>query len=442
MTTMSKFTFVCRKCGETIPTFEAWFHAGQVCPKCGHNRVDTKYSTDFNKIKELIQQPDIHPESLWYYFDYLPLYDKKNIVSKNEGAAPVERWEFLENYARKKYNIDCTVYAYRNDCNPATGTFKDKGATLAASVLKENNIHEYTVASTGNTATAYAHYFAEAGISLSVFIPQDANKQNESEISSYGQRVFRVMGDYAKAKKIAAEFAKKHHILITSGNFDPLRVESKKTMVFEWLRQLGEVPQVYIQALAGGTGPFAIEKAYLDLKDTGLVNELPRMIMTQPSGCAPQAHAWASAKAKGFPQGFEKEYPVYDNPQTMIPTLANGDPKTYPAMATLVKQCGGEIIEFAENLTPDISRLIAYETNVRIGPASSIAVGGFFEALKQGLIKNNEKVLINIGEGVNRSAEFLEELIYTTVDVHSVEDCKPFKREELKDFVWGKFLNY
>ena len=432
-----KFHLRCKSTGHIFNDFTEWFNANQQCPD-GSHRVEVIYNGDTKKIKELIRK-EAQPKNLWHYFDFLPLNNRKNIVSHGEGIVPIVRWEFLERYAKEKYGIHCKVQVLRNDVNNPTGTFKDKGATLAASVLKENNIKNYIMASTGNTATAFAHYLAAAGISLSVFMPQDALKQNESEISSYGQRVFRVNGDYAKAKKIAAEYSEKFGILMTGGNFDPLRVEAKKTMVFEWLRECNEMPTVYIQALSGGTGPFAIEKAYNDLEGTGLLGKMPRFILSQPDKCAPMAHAWASAKAKGFPEGFENDYPVYENPQTLIPTLATGNPKTYPAMSKLVKSTDGEIILFEEDKAMDVTRLVAYETTVRIGPASTIALGGFFNALKQGHIKQGDVVMINAGEGVNRAADFMEEAIYTTKVIDSIDDCDAFNRENYREHLWAKF---
>ena len=330
------------------------------------------------------------------------------------------------------------MHAYRNDLNQGTGTFKDVAAAVAASVLKENGVKEYCVASTGNIANAFAHYLAEAGISLSVFVPNDALIANEAEVNSYGQRLYRVDGDYALAKKVAAEYSQKFKVLMSGGNTDPMRVEAKKTMVFEWLRQIGEVPNVYVQALSGGTGPIAIEKAYKDLKGLGLVDKMPRFIMVQPSGCAPMTHGWEKAKEQGFPEGWLNQYPIYENPVTKVPTLATGKPGTYPIIAKLVKETSGEIIEFNETHLVDVARLIAFETTVRIGPAAAIAVGGFFESLHQGHIKEGDHVLINVGEGVRRAPDFVEEMIYTTRHINSVDDCERFDREDLRSQLWNK----
>ena len=197
-----KFHFQCRVCGNKIEGFKEWFSANQKCAKCGESKIDTVYNIDYTKINDLISEKN-KPESLWHYFDFLPLENKENIVTEGEGVAPIERWQFLEDYAKRKYNLDLEIYINRNDKSFATGTFKDKGGALAASVLKEHGIKEYVVASTGNTASAFAHYLAKAGISCSIFIPENALPDSEAHIATYGQKLFRVKGDYAYARKVA-----------------------------------------------------------------------------------------------------------------------------------------------------------------------------------------------------------------------------------------------
>ncbi|MBT3207959.1 MAG: pyridoxal-phosphate dependent enzyme [Bacteroidetes bacterium] len=435
-----KFHLKCKKCNHIINDFAEWFSFKQKCPECENKWVDVEYSRNVQDVVEKIKQNEKKPESFWQYFDFLPLMEKSNIISQGEGVIPVDRWDFFEEFAKQKYNINCKVFAYRNDLNGGTGTFKDVAAAMAASVLKENGVKQYAVASTGNIATAFSHYLALAGISLSVFIPSDALKAHESEISSYGQRVFRVNGDYAKAKKIAAEYSEKYDILLSGGNTDPMRVEAKKTMVFEWLRILGELPTVYIQALSGGTGPIAIDKACEDIKDLGLFSELPRFIMVQPDKCDPMTAGWEKAKANNFPDGWENDYPILENPVTAIPTLATGNPATYPIISQLVRKSNGEIISFSEDDAIDVARLIAFETNNQIGPASTIAVGGFFNSLKKGLIKDNDLVMINVGEGVKRAPEFMEQMIYTTKTIDSINDCEPSDRMKHRNKLWEKFV--
>ena len=415
-----------------------WFANFQKCPSCGNKWVDVEYARDKADIKKLIEDKDAKSDSVFYYFDFLPLEKKENIVTRGEGVIPVERWPLFETFAKENYGLNLKVSVYRNDINQGTNTFKDVAASVAASVLKENGIEQYAVASTGNIASAFSHYLAKAGINLAVFIPNDALPANESEINSYGQKAFRVNGDYAKAKKIAAEYAEKYKILLSGGNVDPMRVEAKRTMVWEWLRQTGELPDVYVQALSGGTGPIAIDKGIREIKGMGYREENPRFIMVQPSGCDPMTVGWQKAKEAGFPEGWLKDYPIFENPVTKVPTLATGNPATFPIIADLVQKSDGEIITFDEEKCIDIARLIAFEKGIKIGPASTIAVGGFFEGLKQGIFKDGESVLINIGESMNRAPEFLEGMIYTTEHIDSVDDCTPPNRENYREQLWEK----
>ena len=442
MTQTKKFHFRCLKCNYIIKDFKEWFDHNQSCPKCKHKFVFTEYAKSSADVKALIDDKSYTKNDLWRYFDFLPLNDKANIISSEEGAIPVDKWDFLKEFAKKQYNVDIDVFAYRNDLNMGTGTFKDPAGSVAASVLKECGITEYCIASTGNIANAYAHYLAKAGISISVFIPQDALMANEAEVNSYAQRIYRVKGDYAAAKKIAAEYNGKYNVLLSGGNIDPMRVEAKKTMVFEWMRLMDKMPTVYIQALSGGTGPIAIDKAYHDLKGTGLLGELPRFIMIQPDQCAPMTLGYRKSKANGFPEGWLTDYPIIDSPVTAVPTLATGNPGSYPIIADLVRKTNGEMLEFDEKAIVDVARLIAYETHVRVGPAACIAIGGFFEALHHGKLTNGDTVLINVGEGVRRAPELMEELIYTTQHISSIDEVKPFNRTDYKKQLWKPFLEY
>jgi len=434
---MKKYQLRCKNTGEIIGDFNNWFAMNQTCPD-GSNLVTVEYFDDTKKIKELINKKECdYKDSLWRYFDFLPLYEKKHIISMGEGAIPVNRWHFLEDYAYENFSIRCKVFVYRNDENAGTGTFKDAAATVAASVLKEAGVKEYVIASTGNIATAYARYLSLAGISLSIFIPENAQRTHQAEMGTYGQRIFRVRGDYAKAKRVAAEYAKKSNILISIGNIDPIRVEAKKTMVFEWLRIMDEFPTVYIQALSGGTGPIAIEKGVEEIKDTGLIKQMPRFILVQPHRCNPMAMAWEKAKKNEFPEGWLSDYPILKNPYTKIPTLSTGNPTTYPIIADIVKRSNGEILSFDEDMALDIARLATYYTTVKVGPAATVAIGGFFEALMKNSINNGDIVLINIGEGAKRSPEYMEAMNYSTVEINSVNECHRFDRTIYRHQLWN-----
>lgn len=432
----SKYQLRCVACGQVIGDFATWFAHKQCCPQCGSKHAEIEYSANYNHLADLFQG---QPDSFWHYFDFLPLVHAENIVSCHEGAIPLERWSFLEQYAHEK-GIDCPIWVYRNDLNGGTNTFKDIAASMAASVFKEIGLKQYCIASTGNTATAYGKYLAKAGIPAAIFMPNNAVEASQAEISSYGQQVYRVNGDYTYAKKVAADYAQKYQVQSSAGNIDPIRVESKRTMVFEWLRQLGHMPDVYVQAISGGTGPLALDKAVRELQKFRSDIQLPKMLMVQTDKCDPMVQAWEKAVANHFPEGYEKDYPVIKDPQTKISILGTGNPGTYPLVAKIIRRCNGDFIRVEESKAAAVARWIAMEQKVHIGPASAICFLGLLAAINNGEIKNGQSVLVNMGEGIKRAPEFLHEIAHHIEHVSTVDECHLANinahKEEIKNEVF------
>ena len=96
-----KYKLKCVQCGYETPDFNTWFAQNQTCPQCGSKHSEVWYDADYQKLPALLEG---HPESFWAYFDFLPLMDRKNIVSCREGAIPLEEWDFLEQYAKDLLN--------------------------------------------------------------------------------------------------------------------------------------------------------------------------------------------------------------------------------------------------------------------------------------------------------------------------------------------------
>ncbi len=393
----------CPKCGRAIESFAEWFSLGQACPDCGCKQGEIEYAADYSRLPDYFKG---NPESFWHYFEFLPLQHKENIVSFGEGAIPIEEWDFLERFAEEKYGVSCKVNVYRNDLNGGTHTFKDIAASLAASLFKENGIKEFCVASTGNTATAYSKYLAKAGVHFTVFVPNDVCPDSVAEMRSYGQTVVISKGNYAQAKKEAADFSSSNKVLISAGNIDPIRVEAKRTMVFEYLRQLGKMPDMYFQAVAGGTGPIALYKGYRELRKTDPSLKLPRMVLVQQDLCDPMVQGWERAVREGFPNGYEKNYPVIEEPKTKISILSTGNPGMFPIIAPIVRESGGTFVRVAESELVRLGRWVLDEKGVLLGPASIVCLAGFCQALEEGLVADGQTVLLNTGEGCGRNRVF------------------------------------
>lgn len=401
-----KYKLHCTKCGKEVESFKEWFRYDQSCPVCGGKRAELTYSADYNKLGKLFLQKDV--DSFWTYFDFLPLEDKSDIISFKEGAIPIEEWAFMEDYAKKEHGVSCKVYVYRNDLNGGTGSFKDVAASLAASVFKEEGVKEFCAASTGNTATAYSKYLAAAGVKFNIFVPETINPESYEEMLSYGQNAVKADGDYACAKKLAADYHTAHNVMISAGNIDPLRVEAKRTMVFEFMRQLGKMPDVYLQAVSGGTGPIALDKGVRELSAYYPEVTLPRMLMVQQDLCDPMVLGWEEAERKGFPEGYEKEYPSLAHIDTKVSILSTGTPATFPILAPIVKKSGGRFLRIKESELVAYAKKIKGETGLYFGPASIVCFAGFYEALQKGCIKQNDLVLVNLGETADRAREFVK----------------------------------
>lgn len=437
-----KFTFHCGDCSSLVQ----WqgFSRESACDACGCGilRIEYPEMTWGNVIRMFEQDSRPIKHGLWRYFDYLPLLCRRNIVTSGEGNVPVERWEFLEQFASAHRDIKCKVFAHRHDSHPSTGSFKDLAASVVSSALKEHGVKEYVVASTGNIGVAYSRYLAAADITLYVFIPINSARFKEAEIACFGQNVFRVKGDYTAAKKAAADFARQHGLVLGGGSFDPFRVEAKKTMAFEWYRQMSSFPDVYIQALSGGTGPLGVFKGCQELFSANLINKMPRMLLVQSNKCAPMARAWQKAKMQGFPKGWNFHHEKIDNPDTEIPTLATSDPTSYPRLAPIVHTSEGAIFDFPENLATVVASVVAFEVGVRLGPAAAIAVGGFYEALKRRLIRNGDIVVIAAGEGIRRDPDFMLRMTDRAKIVEKISDCIGVKRTSRREKATKPILEY
>lgn len=402
-----KYQLRCKKCGKVIADFATWFKQDQQC-ECGSGYAEVEYLSNEpfhfgNPISNSYQD---------YYFNILPIEKRENIVSFGEGMIAMERWDNLETYAKSK-GVECKVYVYRNDQNEGSGSFKDISAALAASVLKENGVKEYCLASTGNAGVAFATYLAKAGIKFTEFAPNCIDPSTVEAIRKVGQPVVISKGGYGDAKAEAATYHKENHVLISGGNTDPLRIESKRLLAYECLRQMGQLPTVYMQAVAGGTSPLAFEKGFRDLKRCGMIENdkpLPRMLLVQQDECDPMVTAWEKASAAGFPEGWEKQYEAKKNIKTRIGILTAANPGNYPLVAPLVHQSGGSFIRVAEANLPKYGKEMKQAQGTLMGPASLVCYAGFFQAIDQGLIANGDIVLLNTGEGSNRAGWFRDEV--------------------------------
>lgn len=385
----------CRACRTEIP------FAGPVlaCPTCGGEWLDAVY--DYNDLggqgwKNKLAQ---RGASLWRYWEMLPVVDRENVVTLGEGWTPLIR---AQNLGQMLGHPNIFI---KDERQGPTGSFKDRQATIAVSMLKEAGIQEAVVSSTGNVAIAYSAYCARAGIKLWVFVTSSVPSDKMREVALYGSEVIKVAGTYDLAKRVAAEFASTKNLFLDRGVKGIAAKEAMKTLAYEISEQLGAImagddpsipqgnrhpwraPDWYLQAVSGGLGPVGVVKGFEELKELGYVDRVPQIACFQSSGCAPMATS--------FHKGLAVAEDVL-NPMTDITTLATGSPgQAYVVLRELIQKYGGTIDALPDAQAFRALHVLAKMDGISVEPATAVAFAGLFSLIKQGIIKPEQTVVVN-----------------------------------------------
>ncbi len=400
---MSNITIICRACGAN---FE-YERPLPTCPTCNNQWLDAEYALTHptqnghlaQKGHDWLRKLDKRGASLWRYRELLPIHNDENIITLGEGWTPLLR---AHNLGLMLGNPNIFI---KDERQGPTGSFKDRQAAIAVSVMKEAGIREAVVSSTGNVAIAYSAYSARAGIKLWVFVTSSVPADKMREVALYGSEVIKVAGTYDEAKRIAAEFAASKNLYLDRGVKGIAAKEAMKTLAFEVAEQLGNLragqsstilngsqypwrtPDWYLQAVSGGLGPVGVMKGFAELKRLGLVEKLPKMGLFQASGCAPMA--------RSFHKGLAVAETVKE-PRTDITTLATGAPgEAYEVLRELINQHGGTIDGISDVEAFNALHLVAKMDGLSVEPATAVAFAGLFRLIHQGQILPHETVVLN-----------------------------------------------
>jgi threonine synthase len=377
------------------------------CPKCEGPWLDAYY--DYQSLKDKwLGLIGGRPFSMWRYWELLPLLHPNNILTMGEGGTPLLHASNLGLMLGRPYIF------VKDERQGPTGSFKDRQAALAISVMKEQGITEAVVASTGNVAISYSAYSALAGIKLWAFLTSSVPADKMREVALYGTEVIKVTGTYDQTKQVAADFAERKGLHLDRGIKSFAAKESMKTVAFEVAEQLGWVldgdqtdankrapyppickpdipklraPDWYFQAVSGGLGPVGVWKGFKELYDMGLIDRLPKLACIQASGCAPMALSFA--------KGLEVAEPV-DNPRTLITTVATGYPGlAYTYLRQVILEHGGTIEAVSDDAAFRAMHVMAKMDGISMEPAAGLAFAGLFEMVSAGIIKPDEIVVVN-----------------------------------------------
>ena len=282
-----------------------------ICPRCDHRfplsrllnlctcgspllvRYDPKKASANFSISSLQGRVS----SLWRYRELLPLRDDANLVSLGEGFTPLLPAKSLAG------ELGLKRLWIKDEAQNPTGSFKDRGLSLAISRAKELGVKKAAIPSAGNAGGSLAAYAARAGIEARVFMPRDTPIANQIEVQQYGARLTLVDGLINDCGRIINERKTAEGWFDISTLKEPYRVEGKKTMGYEIAEQLNwTLPDVIIYPTGGGTGLIGMWKAFQEMEELGWIgSKRPRMVSVQASGCAPIVKAFGEGRETAEP---------------------------------------------------------------------------------------------------------------------------------------------
>ncbi len=305
------------------------------------------------------------------YFPYLPVKDSKNIVSLCEGSTPLIRAKNLENYL----GTQAEIYLKYEGLNP-TGSFKDRGMTVAVSKAVEDGSGAVICASTGNTSAAAAAYAARASIKCVVLIPDGHIAMGKlAQAIAYGAKVIAIKGNFDVALNMVRDISAKRPITIVN-SINPYRIEGQKTASFEICDALNDSPDFLILPVGNAGNITAYWKGFKEYYSLKKSSKLPKMMGFQAAGAAPIV-----------------ENRVFENPETIATAIRIGNPASWEFAVNAAKESGGNIDKVTDDEILEAYSILAKKEGVFAEPASAASIAGLIKINKEKGFKKGEKIV-------------------------------------------------
>jgi threonine synthase len=298
------------------------------------------------------------------------------IISHPEGNTPLITRPAIAKYA----GVEDLIVKHEGH-NP-TGSFKDRGMTVALTQAKRVNARAVACASTGNTSASLSAYAAQAGIPSFVFVPAGQISAGKlAQTIAYGARVLPIDGDFDECLRLAREASTLGIYLVNSVN--PFRLEGQKTIVFELLQQLGWKSPDWIALPAGNLGnTSAFGKALREARALGLIDRVPRLLAVQAAGAAPFA--------KAFDEGFVTRHKV--RAETRATAIRIGDPASWDRAVTAIRETNGRVVAVTDEEI-FATKAVVDHAGVGCEPASAASIAGVRQLVAAGEIAPDARVV-------------------------------------------------
>ncbi|MBV9022285.1 MAG: threonine synthase [Streptomycetaceae bacterium] len=311
------------------------------------------------------------------YRDRLPVTDATPVVTLLEGGTPLVPAQLLSE------RTGCDVYLKVEGANP-TGSFKDRGMTMAISKAKEAGAQAVICASTGNTSASAAAYAVRAGMVCAVLVPQGKialGKMGQALV--HGSRILQVDGNFDDCLDLARGLSEKYPVALVN-SVNPVRIEGQKTAAFEIVDALGDAPDIHVLPVGNAGNITAYWKGYREYAADGMSTHAPRMWGFQASGAAP----------------IVRGEPVR-NPQTIATAIRIGNPASWQFAEMARDESGGLIDSVTDRQILSAYRLLASREGVFVEPASAASVAGLLKAAEEGKIDPDQRIVCTVtGNGL------------------------------------------
>jgi threonine synthase len=313
---------------------------------------------------------------------FLPVSDSTPVISLHEGNTPLIKSRNLPN----KIGFNGEIYFKFEGMNP-TGSFKDRGMTMAVSKAGESGSKAIICASTGNTSASAAAYAARAGIKCVVLIPEGKIALGKlSQAVIHGAEVLEINGNFDDALNFARELSEKYPLTLVN-SVNPYRIEGQKTAAYEICETLGQSPDYQFMPVGNAGNITAYWKGYKDYnKAEPSKYILPKMMGFQAAGSAPIVEGHPIAK-----------------PETIATAIRIGNPASWKTAVEARDESSGVIDKVTDDEILEAYRIVAATEGVFCEPASASSIAGLIKYIKHGYFKNNKQgkvVCILTGHGL------------------------------------------
>ncbi|OFW55469.1 MAG: threonine synthase [Candidatus Solincola sediminis] len=311
------------------------------------------------------------------YRELLPVNQDTPVVTLLEGNTPLIEAKYISG------QLGVRVFLKYEGLNP-TGSFKDRGMTLAVSKAVEEGARAAMCASTGNTSASAAAYAARAGLECAVLIPRGAIALGKlAQALIHGAKVIAVEGNFDEALQLVRKITEEYPIVLVN-SLNPYRIEGQKTGAFEICDDLGRAPDYHYIPVGNAGNITAYWKGYTEYRERGRIDSLPSMMGWQAEGAAPIVRGR-----------------VIENPETIATAIRIGNPASWERASAAASESGGVIDMVSDEEILDAYRLLAEREGIFVEPASAASVAGLYKTFRSGgLPPDSLAVCVLTGHGL------------------------------------------